>query len=631
MDLKPRFFIKIVFFYNALSKIHGPRIYTGSVTFRERVEWFNAQLELPPFINVDRGISTSTAFANIAQSLGANPLILLGVDLAYSNSKRYAGEPSRHVTDADEHKKHDLFVSNERLQVSSTLGNSVDTNWGWIVEGSYFTELAREFPKQTLINASEGGLQIYEIDYLPLQVVVDKYMQHSYDIQNWIHAELQQEKALQLTEEKVLKVCEEWIKLNETALKDLSEIIEEVDQIKGQTFSDEDFINKIQEGKLGLLRKNFLKNPFYTHFLRMYDGWYDSLAAFELSKLHFFPHHYSPEEKAQILLNAAHGRHVLLKNYAERNKSIAEDALTNFNKRRALLTEMQAKTVQVTDVPELHADQIYRFEKGLLTLNDAEHDLSYEGPFKPQVISAERIQAHRGNTKLLTTTEGVYEGQALLLYPGGEIKGEMYYLNSKLHGPTSFYTPQGVLLARSWFLEDMRVGKSWQYTAEGKLYSLQRYRNGLRDGLQEYYYPSGVLKTRIPYKEGAIDGEVLLNYPNGSPLRKLQFVKGKLQGKEWIWNEHDLLILEAEYANNLPFGRTQQWHYNGKLAKELFFHGGDASNYDMRLWNEEGQLLQTYKAVAENPMKEFLEKSQELKASIAALTAQVEKIKEQTS
>lgn len=616
------------FYFNALPKVHGPRIYTGSLTYFKMADWFNQQLGLPAFKLIDKGVSTSTALTYLAQTLGANPIILVGVDLAYSQATRYAGEPSRHATDELVHTAHDSLVKKDRLNAPGIVEPEVETTWDWIEEASYFTDYARNYPNNKLVNATEGGLKIYELPHPSLKEAVDIYMRPSYDIQNWFHTELQLAKYAAIDHAQVLEAMEKWLENNEEAVEILDEIIEEVDKLQDSLCTSEELDVELKSGKVGNARDRLEKNNFFEIFLAIYEGWYDVFAAFDLKKLDFFPSQYNPEQKIKVLVNAAHGRHVFLKNFALRNKLILEGSIANL--RRMIERKSALKTaVQMGPPPSssLGPGEMYRFQEGRLVLQDPELALSHDEPFAPQKISKERLKSHVGNPRLLTENSGVYEGQALLLYPDGAIKAEMFYLKGELHGPSTFYSPNGKVLAKAWFLHGKRVGKSWQYSLDGKVVSLQRYQNGLRQGRQQYYFPTGILKTDLPYADGDLEGEALLYYPTGSPKRKLQFTKGKLHGKEWMWTEEGVLILEAEYKNNLPYGRSITRFDDGQIAKEVIFYD-DPSNYDMSLWNEQGKLIHKQTALPNNPMKDLINKSKELQASIQEITKKIEQLKQ---
>jgi len=600
------FFYQNRFFHRGLTKIHGPRIYLGSTIFGRISLWFNEQLELPSYRHLEQGLSTSNIFAYIAGALAANPVVLVGLDMAYTSSTRYAAGVATHATDTAQSVLFNLEMSEETVAAPSAEGETVQTHWTWIGEAGEFTEFAKKNPQLSFINCTEGGMKILDVAHLPFQSVVQRRMSPSYDIQNWIHAELQQARPA-LKDEKVLQAMEKWlesIKVSQEILKKLENDLAEFDT----------------------LSLELEEQPFFKNFLHLYDGQYSRLTAPEIKKIDFFPDQFDEETRSKIILDEKRGRIEFLKHYADLSARIVDEAIASF-RTRILQKARMAKEIPPISRPKAVEGELYSYEKGILIIRDPEFNLSIEEDFNPERVSEERKKAHRDSNDLLTVKPDKFEGQALLLYPDGKIKGEMFYHNDALHGPSSFYLPDGTLIARSWFYQGKRVGKSWQYYPSGQIYSLQRYKEGIRQGRQHYYYPNGVLKTDLNFQEGLLEGDTWLYFPNGKPKRTQRFVKGKLNGTERLWNEDGQLITQAEYRNNLPYGMTRTWHDNGQLSKEVVFYD-DPTNYDLKLWDEHGRLVNKKTSLPSHPLEDVFKKSKDLQNVIDSLSQQIVKLKE---
>ncbi len=113
-----------------------------------------------------------------------------------------------------------------------------------------------------------------------------------------------------------------------------------------------------------------------------------------------------------------------------------------------------------------------------------------------------------------------------LFYPSGQVEGETFYLEGELHGPSLFFSENGMLLSKGWFYHGQRMGKLWQYYLSGKPYCVQRFKAGVPCGNQEYYYEDGALKTLLPYEEGELHGEVKLFWPDHKLKRTAHFIHG---------------------------------------------------------------------------------------------------------
>ncbi len=154
---------------------------------------------------------------------------------------------------------------------------------------------------------------------------------------------------------------------------------------------------------------------------------------------------------------------------------------------------------------------VYEIKDGRYLLLDEELGINFHGPFEGTAV-----QEH---------------------YPSGKIQSESYYLENALHGPSKFFSEEGILLSKSWFLFGLQQGKIWHFYASGKLYSVERFKHGLREGLQEYFYEDGTPKTVMHYEKGELHGEVRLYFPNGQIKREILFSHGIKQEHDQIGNE----------------------------------------------------------------------------------------------
>ena len=43
---------------------------------------------------------------------------------------------------------------------------------------------------------------------------------------------------------------------------------------------------------------------------------------------------------------------------------------------------------------------------------------------------------------------------------------------------------------------------------------------------------------------------------------------------ERMWNDDGMLMIEANYKNDVPIGTAREWYSNGNLAKEMIYEEG---------------------------------------------------------
>ncbi|MBN2724636.1 MAG: motility associated factor glycosyltransferase family protein [Deltaproteobacteria bacterium] len=159
--------------------------------------WLQKELGQQAFLDV--GGSVACATFSIAKYMGADPIILIGQDLAYTNGEYYAkGTNFEDITlDLDEKTgriKMGNLGSKERIYSDTGTGEKVRNTLelrkipGWygdLVPTSedfnffrvWFESMSRVMKKEerTAINATEGGAYINGFDHIPLSDVISRY------------------------------------------------------------------------------------------------------------------------------------------------------------------------------------------------------------------------------------------------------------------------------------------------------------------------------------------------------------------------------------------------------------------------------------------------------------------------
>ena len=165
--------------------------------------------------------------------------------------------------------------------------------------------------------------------------------------------------------------------------------------------------------------------------------------------------------------------------------------------------------------------ETYLFQNKRLLLIDPELGLNVDEPFDPLLLPETPqwgqqlgpdsfVTGNVAGTEFFVERHGRPDGQCRLYHPSRAVKGEMYYVDGKLHGPSVFLGEEGQVLARSWFIHGHQQGKVFWYYPDGKVYSLQRYKDGVYHGKQEYFRPDGTHKTVLTYTKGVM-GETFLS------------------------------------------------------------------------------------------------------------------------
>lgn len=164
------FFYRNRLFHDALKAIDGPRLYLCGTGGYEVAEWFENELGLEGD-NLDEGHNVINFCLSIAHALGCNPIILVGVDLAFTDQQPYAdGVATNLKLTPDDFKRGTDFESTPIIK-QDIHGQSVETLWKWVTEAEWISDFAKEHPEISIINATEGGLGFKEVPNIPLQEV----------------------------------------------------------------------------------------------------------------------------------------------------------------------------------------------------------------------------------------------------------------------------------------------------------------------------------------------------------------------------------------------------------------------------------------------------------------------------
>lgn len=513
----------------AFKQLHGPKIFmTGSGSYRIS-EWFEKELGIEDAPQLIMGVSTSNFLLEVANFLGCNPILLIGMDLAYKNDQRYASGISTHPSD----KTINQDELNQKLgplqAVPGVDRKTVYTTHQWYYEAICFGAFKQRNPEVILINATEGGMAIPEVPNESFTQVLEEHCKSSWDIEGWFHGTLQNAARDKISSEKVLKAISKWKSSLEACSKLLSQLIDEMQQKLASVKKQQVFPYVIHEGKLAFWQHELQQEPAYEFLLDTLNTVFNTLISLRRRNLNWIAdENHLRIEKFAIEFE----RYRFFKTYVDDHlQSIAQGIFEKDQWQHALAK----KTPQEVDFETSLGE--YKIEAGVLTIEESELELKQTTNFNPHLIPKESWPKQGQQIEAMVgMVQEIKEGQTLYFYPDGSLKVEAFYKAGKLHGPWRFYSSEGKKLYHSWFIEGKRAGKCCAYYLEGALYSVLGYVDGLQEGRQLHYYPDGTLKTIEIYKKGVLNGVVRVYYGNGQMQKEQHFVDGKLEGRERVWN-----------------------------------------------------------------------------------------------
>lgn len=139
--------------------------------------------------------SVTTMAIATAVHMGCNPIILCGVDLAFTEGALYCDGVVPHNTTATLSQTANMFEHPLYL-------NEHHSNVKWMMESKTISNYALKHPEVEFINATERGIGFASIPYQSLKEVVDTRLIHSYDFQGMIYSFLLQSQR-EITTEKI--------------------------------------------------------------------------------------------------------------------------------------------------------------------------------------------------------------------------------------------------------------------------------------------------------------------------------------------------------------------------------------------------------------------------------------------
>jgi antitoxin component YwqK of YwqJK toxin-antitoxin module len=563
------FFYRNRMFNPALKLIHGEKVFLNGAGGYKVAGWFEESLGIPTEDVVEEGHNVVNFNVAIARALGCNPILVVGVDLAYSNNSSYASGIVNHALQDPKN----AFITRsktEKLLVKNDIyGNPVQTLWKWVKESLWYSEFATNNPQITFLNCTEGGIGFNRVLDADLKDAARLYLNKSYDMQSLIHGLIQNSPPpKELTVEKIIDTLKLFstsllksLSLGKNIVQDLNEKIQRLNE--GEPVED-------LEANLKENIEVFNEEIAVKHFLSDYSTKYIDVLLPHHRYIECNPQFCSPEEakKRRVSFDIHMYSHMLrvantnviliartLQSYAQYNRKINLKPL-----KRVLDLQLQLEA----EIEESKKHDQYSYEDDLLTVIDPELQMDY-----------------KNKVSLIKETS---------LYPSGKVKMQQYRLGRELHGPVTFFTEEGGVLSQSWYINDRKEGKAWNYYPDGTLYSLNRYKNNLQEGRQEYYHSTGSLKSVLNYAKGQLHGMVLLLHPNGRLKREMYFKDGKREGLERMWNSDAFLLQEAYYKEDVPVGIAKEWYLNGKLAKEINYDEPSES-LRTKTWTAEGILI----------------------------------------
>lgn len=530
----------------AFGALHGPKLYLPGATGYPIGKWMDEKVGYSPF-QIDEGTNVVNLTLSIAKALGCNPILCVGLDLAYSEGQSYAAGIAPHAI----HSKRRQFVTKgpieELISAKDIYGRPIYTLMKWIWESAWYSSFASTFKEIHLLNCTEGGIGFRGVEEMKLKEAASLYLTEEYDIEGRI------EMLLHSGAQKKPPP----IYMERAAIQDIADSLNRCSKILFQLEKENPkLFTSTSPERLSPILENFYREDAYQYLLKELDETYLTyLEAISTSKTTPSLHHQTIE-----------GRFPYLKCVVEENMREIKGALERkIQDERALQKEHPSPSVSTEShfTFELKGNQ-FAMKDPEIGLDVSETLIST--PYDPKTRSGLREEMD------------------------GKGRHVEYLFEGLLHGPSAFYYPSGELFCRSWYVRGKKMGAFETFDKGGRLLVRKKYKDDLETGLQLYFYPAGGLKSTIPYLSGTLEGIVKLYHPNGVMRREASYRRGKKEGRDRVFASNGELLLEAEYKDDEPIGIARMWHMGGKPALEISYKSPGVIG-STKHWDADGKLI----------------------------------------
>lgn len=213
----------------SVNALLGDLLYLGGVDGYPIAAWFEEKLGFPKEENVDTGANVVNFSLALAEKLGCNPIICVGLDLAYTNGLSYSPGVQVH---ASFDPKSTLITKSSKVEmvlVKDLEQKPIYTLQKWIFESTWYGEFAARYPHLQIYNCTEGGIGLGGIPNMTLQEAKERFLNKELNITDRVQAALKEAASFKMPDEgKVRTLIEELFAGVEKALQCTTE--EELDK-----------------------------------------------------------------------------------------------------------------------------------------------------------------------------------------------------------------------------------------------------------------------------------------------------------------------------------------------------------------------------------------------------------------
>jgi len=517
--------------HEALAFLHGETLYFKGQDSYGIENYLEDQLGLRHFPRIFSPLSSTLTCLGITSFLGCNPIAMLGVDLAYTDRKRYPDLIKdltfNQINDRSElklvHPQHLLFA--EALN-----GGLVETRADWIREGSFFEKIKRFHPEVSYINATSQGLLLPGIEKASFQAFAKENLKKTVDLDNILHAAIQDAPYLDVSYDQIQGLMKKW----KQSLRETNHLIHAIlEELCRLCEANEDYPSHMVTS----LCKSLHEQDMYRYILSGRERSFHKYFFENKYPIIYRPEYFEANEKALAQVHYDIGLYLFLSHLTSlMENALPEDRESSFGMKTDPMAEKK-----IPNSGELNGRHLTYYPDGAVKTALSYRSGQQQGPFT--FYSSTGAVLARGQFH-----DGKKEGENLQYYPSGSLYSKKRYEAGKKHGIHEYYY------------------------ASGKQKASIPFKRGKLDGCVKLFYPGGGLWRKIAFSEGEMNGFERTWNEKGQLVHESEYAKGEPVGYFRRWHANGQLKEEKKFYDSTEHYDETHWSSEGKIIqRNLYF------------------------------------------------------------
>lgn len=423
--------------HEALDLILGDKLYVPGTTI-PLADWIETQLHIDAPA-LDEGHNVVNLATHIAAKMGCNPILFVGMDLAFTQTRSYASGIPIHPLWLG--KSSPYAISQETVLRQDIYGATVHTKWEWLSEAVWLSHFAKNNPETQFVNVSEGGIGFPPVPNMPLKIAAEKWLIADLDLKTRLHKAIQNSR-LSLTRGDLLLLFQNLKNSLENILRSYKNILREQEKNKGGDFYTPTTI--LEESLIAA-------EPVYTNGLHMYEN---SYRFFDEARQSIHEPTAAPHPKTEI------ARCHFMADLTQQQITYLQYAVNQ------LIVEASAP---VNTPAPLLLPQTSTSE-ALLRCYGSGALYSKERSQKKALHGRQEFFFENGQIRfLIDFLEGELHGEVALYGANQQLLRSLSYAHGKREGWERCWNHQGVLIMECFYAAGLPAGKARQWDNKGNL------------------------------------------------------------------------------------------------------------------------------------------------------------------